>query len=110
MENYTGKCETREQGVGMRIARLCYTGYLTGSSKKNFEREILKSVLNDSMLVTLIIAQNLIQISCHLFLSKLLKGLRVSFLPRPYRVQTTVYISGHSCSGISQTYITLASR
>ena len=30
----------------MRIARFCYAGYLIGSSKRNFEQEILKSVLN----------------------------------------------------------------
>ena len=30
----------------MQIARLCYAGYLIGSSKRNFEQEILKSVLN----------------------------------------------------------------
>ena len=41
-----GKCETREHAVGMRIARLCYAGYLIGSSKRNFEQETLKSVLN----------------------------------------------------------------
>ena len=40
-----GKCETREHAVGMRIARLCYTDYLIGSSKINFEQEILKFVL-----------------------------------------------------------------
>ena len=45
-ENYKGKCETQEHADGMRIARLCYIGYLTGSSKRNFEEEILKSVLN----------------------------------------------------------------
>ena len=30
----------------MRIARLCYESYLIGSSKRNFEQETLKSVLN----------------------------------------------------------------
>ena len=30
----------------MRIARLCYAGYLIGSSKRNLEQETLKSVLN----------------------------------------------------------------
>ena len=45
-EIYKGKCETREHAVGMRIARLCYAGYLIGSSKRNFEQETLKSVLN----------------------------------------------------------------
>ena len=30
----------------MQIARLCYAGYLIGSSKRNFEQEILISVLN----------------------------------------------------------------
>ena len=30
----------------MRIARLCYAGYLIASSKRNFEQEILKSVLD----------------------------------------------------------------
>ena len=45
-ETYNGKCETREHAVGMRIARLCYAGYLIGSSKRNFEQETLKSVLN----------------------------------------------------------------
>ena len=41
-ETGEGKCETREHAVGMRIARLCYAGYLIGSSKRNFEQEILK--------------------------------------------------------------------
>ena len=45
-ETGEGKCETREHAVGMRIARLCYAGYLIGSSKRNFEQETLKSVLN----------------------------------------------------------------
>ena len=30
----------------MRIARLCYASYLIWSPKRNFEQEILKSVLN----------------------------------------------------------------
>ena len=30
----------------MRIARICYAGYNSGSSKRNFEQEILKAVLN----------------------------------------------------------------
>ena len=41
-EIYKDKCETPEPAVGMRIARLCYAGYLIGSSKRNFEQEILK--------------------------------------------------------------------
>ena len=45
-ENYKGKCEKREHAVGMRIARFCYAGNQIGSSKRNFEQEILKSVLN----------------------------------------------------------------
>ena len=45
-EIYKGKCERREHAVGMRIARLCYAGYLIGSSKRNLEQETLKSVLN----------------------------------------------------------------
>ena len=45
-EIYKGKCETREHAVGTRIARLCHAGYLIGSSKRNFEQETLKSVLN----------------------------------------------------------------
>ena len=43
--SYKGKCETRAHADGMRIARLCYAGYLIGSFKRNFEEEILKSVL-----------------------------------------------------------------
>ena len=45
-ENYKGKCEKREHAVGMRIARFCYAGNQIGSYKRNFEQEILKSVLN----------------------------------------------------------------
>ena len=45
-ENYKRKCETQEHTDGMRITRLCYVGYLIDSSKRNFEEEILKSVLN----------------------------------------------------------------
>ena len=41
-EMYKGRCGTREYAVGMRIARLCYAGYLIGSSKRNFEQEIVK--------------------------------------------------------------------
>ena len=40
------KRETRVHSIGMRIARLCYAGYRTGSTKRNFEQEILRSVLN----------------------------------------------------------------
>ena len=36
----------QEHAVGMQIARLCYACHLIGSSKRNFEQEILKSVLN----------------------------------------------------------------
>ena len=36
----------REHAVGMWIVRFCYAGYQIGSSKKNFEQEILKSFLN----------------------------------------------------------------
>ena len=43
---YKGKCKTREHAVGVWIARLCYAGYLIGSSKRNFEQETLKTVLN----------------------------------------------------------------
>jgi hypothetical protein len=32
--------------VGMRIARNCYDAYKGGRSKRNFEQEILKAVLN----------------------------------------------------------------
>ena len=46
-EIHKGKCERREHAVSMRIARLCYAGYLIGSSKRNFEQETLKSVLNE---------------------------------------------------------------
>ena len=73
-EIYKGKCETREHAIGMQVARLCYGGYLIGLCKRNVEQEIL----TDSMLVTSIIARNFIQISCHSFLNKLLKSLRVS--------------------------------
>ena len=45
-EIHKGKCERREHAVSMRIVRLCYAGYLIGSSKSNFEQETLKSVLN----------------------------------------------------------------
>ena len=45
-ENYKGICEAREHAVSMRIVGLCYASYLIGSSKMNFEQEILKSVLN----------------------------------------------------------------
>ena len=45
-EIYKAKCETREHAVGMRIAILCYAVYLIRSSKRNFEQEIFKSVLN----------------------------------------------------------------
>ena len=45
-ENYKGKCETGKHAIGMRIAILCYAAYLIRSSKKNFEQEILKFILN----------------------------------------------------------------
>ena len=45
-EIYKGKCEIQEHAVGMQIARLCYACHLIGSCKRNFEQEILKSVLN----------------------------------------------------------------
>ena len=38
--------KSRVHEVGMRIARICYAGYKGGSSKRNFEQEILKAVLN----------------------------------------------------------------
>ena len=37
---------TRNHEVGMRIARICYAGYKSGSSKRSFEGEILKAALN----------------------------------------------------------------
>ena len=45
-ENIASNRETRAHAVGMRIGRLCYAGYKIGSSKRNFENEILKCVLN----------------------------------------------------------------
>ena len=45
-ENYKGICEVWEYAISMRIGGLCYASYLIGSSKMNFEQEILKSVLN----------------------------------------------------------------
>ena len=45
-ENHKGKCERQEHAVSMRIGRLCYVGNLIGSSKRNFEQETVKSVLN----------------------------------------------------------------
>ena len=45
-EIHKGKCERREHVVGVRIARLCYAGYIIGSSKRKFEQQTLKSVLN----------------------------------------------------------------
>ena len=45
-ENYKDKCETQEHAIDMWIARLCYADYVIGSSKKNFEQEVLKPVLN----------------------------------------------------------------
>ena len=38
--------ESREFTVGTRIARICYAMYQDGSSKKSFEKEILKAKLN----------------------------------------------------------------
>ena len=46
MENYKGKWEKRKYAIGMRITKLCYAGYLIGSSTKDFEQETLKFVLN----------------------------------------------------------------
>ena len=43
---FEGRRETRVHSIGMRIARLCYSGYQIGSSKRNFEQEVYKSVLN----------------------------------------------------------------
>ena len=40
------KMETREFSVGMRISRICYAMYKCGSSKRDFEAEILKAVIN----------------------------------------------------------------
>ena len=45
-ENYKGKRKKLEHAVSMRMARFCYASNLIGSSKRNFEQEILKSVLN----------------------------------------------------------------
>ena len=36
----------RNHDVGMRIARICYVEYKEGNSKRHFETEILKAVLN----------------------------------------------------------------
>ena len=44
-ENNKCRCETGDSGISMRIAKLRYAGYLVGSSKINFEQEILKFVL-----------------------------------------------------------------
>ena len=62
----------------LRVARLCYTGYLTGSPKRNFEHEILKSVLNGLDVGDINHSSEFYSNSRHLFLSKLLKGLRAS--------------------------------
>ena len=45
MESYKGKWEKRKYAIGMRITKLCYAGYLTGSSKKDFEQKFLTFVL-----------------------------------------------------------------
>ena len=62
----------------LRVARLCYAGYLTGSPKRNFEHEILKSVLNGLDVGDINHSSEFYSNSRHLFLSKLLKGLRAS--------------------------------
>ena len=40
------KFESRCHEVGLRIARLCYDGYKSGSSKREFEKEVIKAVMN----------------------------------------------------------------
>ena len=41
------KFQIRCKQVGLRIARLCYDGYKSGSSARAFENEVMKAVLND---------------------------------------------------------------
>ena len=38
--------ETRCHSIGMRIARICYAGYKSGMSARDYEKEILKAKLN----------------------------------------------------------------
>lgn len=45
-QKYDARRETRVHSIGMRIARLCYAGYQVGTSKRNFEEDVYKSVLN----------------------------------------------------------------
>ena len=45
-ENEKTAFKTRVYEVGMRIARICYEEYKEGNSKRHFEQEILKAVLN----------------------------------------------------------------
>ena len=40
------KFESRCHEVGLRIARLCYDGYKSGSSKREFEKEVIKAIMN----------------------------------------------------------------
>ena len=42
------KFQSRCHQVGLRIARLCYDGYKSGSSSRAFESEVMKAVLNDT--------------------------------------------------------------
>ena len=45
-ENAKEVFKKTEYEVGMRIARISYAGYKAESSKRNFEQEIIKSVVN----------------------------------------------------------------
>ena len=38
--------ETRSHSIGMQIAQICYAGYKTGMSGREYEKEILKAKLN----------------------------------------------------------------
>ena len=48
MEDEDRKFLSRCHQVGLRIARLCYDGYKSGSSGRAFENEVMKAVLNDT--------------------------------------------------------------
>ena len=67
---FEGRRETRVHSIGMRIARLCYSGYQIGSSKRNFEQEVYKSVLNGVVLGGITIVSNFTPISCPTFRRK----------------------------------------
>ena len=45
-EEHSAVYKSRSHLIGMRIGRICYTMYKQGSSLRNYETEILKSILN----------------------------------------------------------------